>query len=111
MSSSRATCATDSEVSTTILAASCLNSGENFLRFLATRSRSFPEESYWIPCPGTVGRLKGLQGPPIRMAQDTAHSKKKRWPAREGDGALLADSNCMSPAGDGMVTCHNRSCG
>ena len=34
-----------------------MNSGENFLRFLVTRSRSFPEESYWIPCPGTGGQL------------------------------------------------------
>jgi hypothetical protein len=55
--SSRATRATVWEVSTTILAASSLNSGENFLRFLVTRSRSFPEGSYWIPCPGTVEQL------------------------------------------------------
>jgi hypothetical protein len=41
----------------TILAAFSLNSRENFLRFLAARSRSFPEESYWIPRPETVRHL------------------------------------------------------
>jgi hypothetical protein len=70
-------CATVWEVSTTILAASSLNSGENFLRFLVTRSRSFPEGSYWIRCPGTVERLRprrwsggpGSRGCPDRVGR------------------------------------------
>lgn len=46
-----------SELSTTFLAACSLNSGEYRFAFPGTRSRSFPGESYWIPCPETVGHL------------------------------------------------------
>ena len=62
--SSRATWAIGKELSITFLAACSLNSGVYLFGCPDISPVPFRRESYWIPCPGTVGHLKVIGGFP-----------------------------------------------